>query len=179
MYPFGHLGIGVRLIPMRMRDRLPLGWLAFGCVLPDVLDKPVFYAAAKLEHWGVPERLDLLLDALHGSRLLGHSLFFLAALVIAAALTRAEWLRAIAWGVSTHLELDVVPDLVSGARLQWPSWLLWPVFGWGFPHWGHAVGGYVEVILYYAGELVGAPLIILELARRRRARPEPERPAGA
>jgi hypothetical protein len=179
MFPLGHLGIGVRLVPARVRDRLHFGWLAFGCLLPDVLDKPVFFAAAKLARRGVPERFDVLLDALHGSRLFGHSVFFFAALAVAAALTRAEWLRAVAWGVATHLVLDLVPDLLSGARLQWPSWLLWPVFGWGFPRWGQVSGAHLEAILYYAGELVGAPLIVLELTRRRRARLEPESPSDA
>ena len=38
MYILGHVGIGVHLIPERLRK--PVRWLALGCVLPDLLDKP-------------------------------------------------------------------------------------------------------------------------------------------
>src|SRR6266436_5650275 len=94
MFPLGHLGIGTRLIPVRIRDRLPWGWLAFGCVLPDVLDKPVFLAARIARHASL-----LHLDALRGSRLLGHSLFFFVLLVAAAAVfPRADRVRAVACG---------------------------------------------------------------------------------
>ena len=177
MYPLGHVGIGMRIVPARARAGLSAGWLAFGCLLPDLIDKPVF-VAARVARRTLPDSFDVWLEALHGSRLLGHSLFFFAAVVVAAVFTRAGWLRAVAWGVSTHLVLDILPDLVSGARLQAPTWLLWPVFGWGFPfdttsaHRSH--GGYsIEALIYYLGEFVGAALIIVEVARRSRARAQP------
>jgi len=168
VFPLGHLGIGTRLLPARLRDRLPWIWFAFGCLLPDLLDKPVFVAARVARHLAPID-----LAVLHGSRLLGHSLFFFGVIVLAAAaFPRSQRARAVAWGVATHLLLDVVPDLLSGSRLQWPTWLLWPIFGWGFPYDTRrtVVAGFdFESLLYFAGEAVGAALLGLEYARRRRA----------
>jgi len=169
MFPLGHVGIGTRMIPARIRDGLRWPWLAFGCLLPDVLDKPVFLAANLARRAGLVP-----LDALRGSRLLGHSLLFLAVLLaVAAAFPRAQRLRAVTWGVATHLLLDLIPDLMSGSRLQWPTWLFWPFFGWGFPFDApRAVvqGLDFEGVVYRVGELVGASLLALEYARHRRAR---------
>lgn len=168
MFPLGHLGIGTRLVPARLRDRLPWVWFAFGCLLSDLLDKPVFLAARLLRR-AAP--IDL--SALHGSRLFGHSLFFLGMLVlVAAAFPRSERARAMAWGVATHLLLDLIPDLASGSRLQWPTWLLWPIFGWGFPYDTRrtvVAGLDFEGLVYLAGEVVGVALLAVEYARRRRA----------
>jgi len=177
VFPLGHVGIGPLIVPRRVRATLSWGWLAFGCLLPDLLDKPVF-VAARIARRQLPDQFDVLLDALHGSRLFGHSLFFFALLIAATRLTRSAVLRAVTWGVATHLVLDIVPDLFSGARVQAPAWLLWPVFGWGFPFDATAAspvyGGYsLEGLIYRFGELVGAALIIVEVARRGRVREQP------
>src|SRR5207245_11351954 len=120
-----------------------------------------------------PDGFDVWPDGPRGSRLFGHSVFFFAAVIIAATLTRAGWLRAVAWGVATHLVLDLVPDLLTGARFEWPTWLLWPVFGLKFPSSDPAQGA-TEAFVYRFGELVGAALIIVEVARHGRARAQPE-----
>jgi len=172
MYPLGHVGIGMRIVPARVRTVLSAGWLAFGCLLPDLLDKPVF-VGARVARRALPDSFDVWLDVLRGSRLFGHSLFFFAAVIVAARLTRAGWLRAVAWGVSTHLVLDLIPDLLSGTRLEWPTWLLWPVFGLQFPTITTAAPGLSEGFVYHVGELVGAALIIVEVARHGRARTQP------
>jgi hypothetical protein len=173
MFPLGHIGIGTWMLPARTRERLSWAWFIVGCVLPDLIDKPVFLAA-RIASRHAPEEFELLLDALRGSRLLGHSVFFLAILVATALAARSAPLLALAWGVGTHLVLDVAPDLISGSRVLWPSWLLWPVFGWGFPRFTSAS---FERTLYRAGEFVGAALVLLEVARRRRSDPRRPRPA--
>src|SRR5205807_5233154 len=73
MYPLGHVGIGMRIVPARARAGVSAGWLAFGCLLPDLIDKPVF-VAARVARRPLPDSFDVWLAALHGSRLLGHSL---------------------------------------------------------------------------------------------------------
>jgi membrane-bound metal-dependent hydrolase YbcI (DUF457 family) len=171
VFPLGHIGIGTLIVPARIHARFSWAWFAFGCVLPDVIDKPVFLAA-KVAARTAPETLDVLLDALSGSRLFGHSLLFFSLLVASTAIARPTWLQAIVWGVATHLLLDLGADLVSGSRLQWPTWLLWPFFGWGFPADASRIavkGINFERTLYRAGEVVGATLIVLEFVRRRRA----------
>lgn len=147
--------------------------------MPDLLDKPVFVAAG-IARRQLPDRFDVLLDALHGSRLFGHSLFFFALLIGLTAATRSATLSAVTWGVATHLVLDIVPDMISGEHLQAPTWLLWPIFGWGWglpfsaPPVHRYYGGYsLEGLIYRVGELVGAALIIVYVARHRRARAQP------
>ena len=168
MYPLGHLGIGTRILPARIRQALSWPWFAFGCLLPDLIDKPIFLAARLARHAG-----PINLAVLHNSRLFGHSLFLLGLLVLgAAAFPRAGWARAVAWGVATHLVLDLVPDLISGSRIAWPTWLVWPIFRWGLPFDSQRIevaGLDFEGLLYFAGEAVGAALLGLEYARRRRA----------
>ena len=46
MYPFGHIGIGIHLLPRSLRVRLPWRWMVFGCLLPDTT---LLDAAKKLE----------------------------------------------------------------------------------------------------------------------------------
>ena len=90
MFPLGHVGIGTHVLPPRIREQLRWRWLVVGCLLPDVIDKPLFIAARLLHRPGA-DRLYLL----HGSRLFGHTLFFLAALFVAGAALHSEQLRAI------------------------------------------------------------------------------------
>jgi membrane-bound metal-dependent hydrolase YbcI (DUF457 family) len=170
MYPLGHVGIGTRIIPARIRELLRWRWLAFGCLLPDVIDKPIYVTAILLRRAGAEH---LHLHLLRGSRLFGHTLFFLAVLVAAAAWLRSGPLRAVSWAVATHLLLDLVPDVASGGFFEWRTWLLWPLFGWGFPpvYSGAVVGGVnLESATYVVGDLLGASLLVWQYARSRRAR---------
>src|SRR5439155_565130 len=45
LFPLGHVGIGTHLVPHAVRKRLPWRWLALGCLLPDVIDKPIWLVA--------------------------------------------------------------------------------------------------------------------------------------
>ena len=167
MFPLGHVGIGTQLVPARIREQFR--WVVLGCVLPDLLDKPLFVAARLLhrpgmDHWYL----------LRGSRLFGHTLFFLALVFFASAFLRSVPLRAVAWGVATHLLLDLVPDFAAGFFFTFRTWLFWPVFGWGFPpaYGGRLVHGIDrELATYLAGDAIGAALLVWQYVRhRRRAR---------
>ena len=157
MFPLGHVGVGTHIVPPRIREQLRWRWLVLGCLLPDVLDKPVYF-------WAMAEhRPGDHLYLLHGSRLFGHTLLFLAALFVAGAALRSERLRALGWGVATHLVLDLLPDFAAGYFFTFRHWLLWPLFGWGFPpaYGGRLVHGVDrELATYIAGELIGAVLLI-------------------
>ncbi len=162
MFPLGHIGIGTQMIPRRIRERLPWRWLAVGCLLPDLLDKPL-YLTARLARRVNPGYLEMFA----GSRLIGHTLVFVVALVAAASFVRSGRLRAMAWGVSTHLLLDLALDIAYGSHAHWRAWLLWPLFGRGFPP---TLSMYPEGAAYIVGEVVGASLLAWDYARRRRAR---------
>src|SRR5216683_3336115 len=107
MFPLGHVGIGLRLIPARLRSRMRWGWLALGCVLPDLIDKPLWLAARGIA--GDPLQLGLA----SGTRLFGHTLLLVAALAIAGRSLRSVTLQALSLGALTHLLLDLAGDLVG------------------------------------------------------------------
>lgn len=167
MFLLGHVGIGTHMIPPRIRARLPWRWLVVGCLVPDLLDKPLFLGARLLR------RLDPgYLELIGGSRLFGHTLLFSAVLIAAAAFTRSARLRAVAWAVPTHLALDLALDLATG-HAQWRNWLLWPLFGRAFPLTGGGPlvrGIDLELAGYILGDIVGASLLAWDYARWRRAR---------
>jgi hypothetical protein len=159
MYPLGHVGIGVHLIPERLRSGLRFRWLALGCVLPDLLDKPVWLAASLL-HAGPL-----------GTRLAGHTLLLCLGLLLAARLRDSRALRAVALGALTHLALDVAGELLAGMPPFWMGWLLWPAFGWRFPIESYALPApRSETAIYLAAEAVGALLLLLRWRRLRQSR---------
>lgn len=102
MFVLGHLGIGSRMLGP-LRRRLPWPWLFFGCVLPDLIDKPLFYAL--LWSRGHPDAF------ISGTRTFGHTGLFLLLLTALAALFRSRALWAVAAGVLTHLLLDGLGEL--------------------------------------------------------------------
>ena len=110
MYPLGHVGIGMRIVPARVRAVVSAGWLAFGCLLPDLIDKPVF-VGARVARRALPDSFDVWLDVLRGSRLFGHSLFFFAAVIVAARLTRAYL------GASNNGRLEAAAEYGAGGKV--------------------------------------------------------------
>jgi hypothetical protein len=158
-----------------LRKLLPAGWILFGCLLPDLIDKPLFYGF--LWTTGHPDKL------FTGTRTIGHTGLFLLALLGLAAVTRSRAVWAVAAGVATHLLLDMGGELITGADSESSIWLaiFYPRFGHRFPvaHFGSlyehlrvsAQSAYV-----IAGELLGSAILLRAWILRRRARPR-NRPA--
>lgn len=162
------MGIGTHLIPRALRARLPWRWLALGCLLPDVLDKPVWMAAQWL---GAESRL------FDSARMLGHTAFVAAAVAIIARFKRTPQWSALAYGIPTHLVLDVLTDYgMGGGWGVWKSWLVWP---FEIPRIGILMVGSplsefsveLQSGVYIAGELIGAALLLWDFARFRSKRP--------
>ncbi len=161
MFVLGHLGIGSRLL-FKLRRKLPPKWLYLGCLLPDLIDKPLYYGLHGV--WPL----------ITGTRSFGHAGLFLLTLLLAAAIARRPWAWAIAAGVATHFALDIAGELVTGAEPDSSIWLavFFPALGVRFPvahftslleHLGVSVqSGYVV-----AGEILGG--LILLRARRQRS----------
>jgi hypothetical protein len=144
-----------------LRRHLPLFPLLFGCLLPDLLDKPLYYL--------VPRG-----GLITGSRTFGHTALFLLAWMVLAVVTRAPAIKAIAAGVLTHLLLDIGGELFTGSTPDQSIWLaiFWPGFGGRFPvaHFKTALEHLrltLESAYVLAGELVGAALLVLQWRRRR------------
>lgn len=121
MFALGHLGLGKKLAARPYRRFAPADKRAFflGALLPDLIDKPLFY----LPFWITGRRSGLL----SGTHLFGHTGLFLVALAVTALVTRSRAARALAIGVTTHLILDF-----AGLSMDVRT-LLWPAFGWHFP----------------------------------------------
>ncbi|HXT95831.1 MAG TPA: zinc dependent phospholipase C family protein [Polyangia bacterium] len=163
MFALGHLGLGKRIAARPYRRFSPGARRAFflGALLPDLVDKPLFY----FPFWLTGRRGQLL----SGTHLFAHTGLFLLLLIVAARLTRAPRVRAVAIGVATHFVLDLV-GLSMGLRM-----LLWPLFGWHFPAYPFSgLGQHLSTILSpitLAGELLGGAILLWDW-RRARARPQ-------
>src|SRR5207237_8158394 len=123
---------------------------SLGALLPDLVDKPLFYIPFWLTHRPG--------DLLSGTHLFAHTALFLLVLVIAARLTRSPPVRALAIGVATHLVLDCVGLSMDRGTL------LWPLFGWHFPtfpfrNFGHHLSMILSPITL-AGEVLGAAILL-------------------
>src|SRR5439155_20850242 len=109
-----------------LRSRLPAGWLYLVCLLPDLIDKPLFY---------VPVLLHRQLPLISGTRTFGHTGLFLVAWLLLAIALRRLWTWALFAGLVTHFALDVAGELVTGADPESSIWLaiFFPAFGRRFP----------------------------------------------
>ena len=162
MFALGHLGIGKKIAtwPYRSFSRVEKYAFFLGALLPDLIDKPLFYIPFWLT--GRPAGI------LTGTHLFAHTAVFLLVLAAAAWLTRSRPVRAVAIGVATHLFLDCVGLSMDRGTL------LWPLFGWRFPHYPFRnLGHHLSMILSpvtLAGELLGAAILLWDWWRMRRRR---------
>jgi hypothetical protein len=151
VFALGHLGLGKKLAawPYRRFSTAERRAFFLGTLLPDLIDKPLFY----IPFW-VTGRRGEAAGILSGTHLFAHTGLFLLVLAVTARLTRSLPARAVAIGVATHFVLDCV-GLSMGLGT-----LLWPLFGWRFPTYPFTnVGQHLSTILNpvtLAGELLGA-----------------------
>ena len=144
MFVLGHVGIG-RALVHRWRDRLPLVPLSLGTLLPDLIDKPLYYSR--------------LWPYITATRTFGHTGLLLLALAGAGVLFESRVLKALATGAATHLLLDFAGDLPGG--LEQSSTLiaaLWPLSG------GRFSTSYMPSMTAHAWLLLSWPTLASELA---------------
>ena len=163
MFALGHLGIGKAIAtrPYRRFSAPEKRAFFLGALLPDLIDKPLFYVPFWLRHGRG--------EILSGTHLFAHTALFLLVLVVAARLTRSLVVRALAIGVATHFVLDLV-GLSMGLGT-----LLWPLYGWRFPAYTFSnLGQHLFTIfrpVTLAGEVLGAAILLWGWWKARR---EPE-----
>jgi hypothetical protein len=155
MFPLAHLGIGsaiTRLCPAK----LPFRWVLVGTVLPDLIDKPIFFLASH----SFPEA-----GWEAGKRGFAHTLVFLLLLVAISRARKSPTLWAISAGTATHLVLDVISKSTAGRSTALGSLqvLFWPFAGWSFPTLSHGMHG-IEIWIF---EAIGLGLLVLQCSMRR------------
>ena len=155
MFPLAHLGIGsalTRLSPVK----LPFRWVLLGTMLPDLIDKPIFFV---LSRWFPEAGWEA------GKRGLAHTLVFLMLLAALSRSRKSVALWALTAGTATHLALDVISKSTEGRATarQCLQVLLWPLEGWSFPTLSHGMHGF-EIWMF---EALGLALLIIQFALRR------------
>jgi hypothetical protein len=187
LFVLGHLGIGSFLAARRVRAE-QLAWLLFGTLLPDLIDKPLYYFFLLLTG-----RRGAEVGLISGTRTFGHTALLLALLwlVLPRRIGTPLFL-----GMATHLFLDELGDVVGAlfpalvTRPQPPtiSALLFPLLGPHFP-----VSPFRSALEHVrslknawivAGEIVGAALLVAQwraglFANHRRRPPAQPGPSGS
>jgi hypothetical protein len=169
MFLLGHVGIGKKMAarPYRRFSRVEKRAFFVGVLLPDLIDKPLYYVAT----WLTGKR-GAAAGILSGTHLFAHTGLFLGVLVVAGLATRSRPLRALAIGVATHLALDGV-----GLTLNLKT-LLWPLLGWHFPSYPfRSLTAHLGTILRpvtFAGEALGAAFLWSDYRRARRRATDPD-----
>ncbi len=149
MLPFAHLGLGSAMA-RPIVSKLPFRWLLLGTLLPDLIDKPVFFTLALLKHaqdggW-IP-----------GKRGFAHTAVFLLLLASTSLWRKSSKWWAVTVGVATHLLLDLFSKHLSAGAF---TVLLWPFLGWDFPALAYGLHGTAALAM----ELVGFTLLLVQVA---------------
>jgi hypothetical protein len=171
MFFFGHLGIGSKMA-YPWRDKLPRAALLVGTVLPDLIDKPLYYGVA-----AVVGREAASQSLISGTRTFGHTLLLLIIILLAAYLRHSRLLAALAVGITTHHLIDIIGDelqlrldlLTPGPGPDGFHALLWPFLGWGFPTSTSTMVGHGSQIInpwVLTGEVVGLCILLWDYRRR-------------
>ena len=104
MWIFGHLGLGSKLATP-FSKRLPYLWLLLGTLVPDLIDKPLYYAL----HFMTGLSGDAL-GLISCTRTVGHTGILLGLVLLLALFKKSKVLAAIGLGMATHLMLDGMQD---------------------------------------------------------------------
>jgi hypothetical protein len=175
LFVLGHVGIGVALAAPRLPpDARTVRFLVLGTLLPDLVDKPLYYALSLLTG-----RAGADLGLISSTRSFGHTLLF--CLLLYLVLPR-RFALPLAAGMITHLFLDEMGDLFAvvwprpGPPRQGPATaaaILFPLLGPHFPVLPFSTASeHVRALIdpyTLLGEALGAVLIYLDRARLRAA----------
>ena len=113
MYIFGHLGFGATathwLVSRKLNHQstkyeastLLFGWALIGCLLPDLLDKPLYILNRTLE---------LNIPGIIGDKSIAHSILFCSLIFTYSLFRKNPLLLSISIGTFSHLCLDLFAD---------------------------------------------------------------------
>lgn len=135
MFIFGHLGIGSKLVSPWTK-RLPKRWVFLGTLLPDLIDKPLYYGLSLATGKRSAE-----LGLISGTRTVGHTGLLTLSVAFYAFARRSKAAAALSLGMASHLFLDNLSEqwMISSRGIEslgepttlWA--LLFPFLGVRFP----------------------------------------------
>ncbi len=160
MFLFGHLGIGKTLLGPISKG-LPNRYLLVGTILPDLIDKPLYYGATffSQNHGSV-------WSSISGSRTLGHTALFILILSSLTWIKKSKRIAALFLGSAIHLLLDAVSDALLGRDFSesLQTVILWPLLGTKFPDFPYSsLSEHLNIMdrpSLILEELIGASLLI-------------------
>ncbi|HUP58650.1 MAG TPA: metal-dependent hydrolase [Bdellovibrionota bacterium] len=166
MLIFGHLGVGSKLVSPWTRQ-LPLRAVLLGTLLPDLIDKPLYFGMAL-----ATGRTSSEIGLVSCSRTFGHTAIFMTLIALAALARRSKVLAAVALGVASHLFLDNLSDRFqansTGSAL---IAMLWPFLDTRFAEMPvHSLDDYAErafTPFLVGGEIAGLGILSWDLWKRR------------
>jgi hypothetical protein len=162
------MGIGLKLSDPWAR-RLRTRYVLLGTILPDLIDKPLYYGLSWLTHKNGTE-----LGIIAGTRSFGHTAISLIAMTTIATLLRIRWLAAVSVGVATHLLLDNLGDRLFLKRSFTLRALGWPFFGLKFPEYPfqgpHEHFSQIHEPYFLICEILGLLLLLWEYWKRTQVR---------
>ncbi len=166
MLILAHIGIGTKLVSPWSRG-LSRAWLIFGILLPDLLDKPLYYIPVLLGgNWGDS------FGIISGTRTFGHTGLLLLCVILWAILKKSKIFAAISLGEMTHLLLDSWVDYFNPSSPASAHFaLLFPAYGFQFPiipsqdKWRH-LASYTDPYLL-ACEGIGLAIILWDLWKKK------------
>src|SRR5947209_6204662 len=112
MFLLGHLGIGKK-VAQPFSKGLSTRIILLGTILPDLIDKPLYYSIA----WATGKQAHEL-GLISGTRTFGHTALFLLFIVLLGAAKKSRFLAALSLGITTHLLLDGLLDHFSNPALE-------------------------------------------------------------
>lgn len=114
MFILGHTGIGYK-ISKKWADRNLIGWVFLGMVLPDLIDKPLYYSLSfYLQKRGAD------LGLISGSRTFGHTGLLVLSIYLIYLISKNRKVLMLVLGLVTHLFLDQVGDYGRFSYVTWP-----------------------------------------------------------
>ena len=135
MFILAHLGIGKKIASPWSRH-LPLVPLLIGTLLPDIIDKTLFYGLRLLDHLeSLRPFAGSCLEVICGTRTFGHTAILLFVVLILSGIRKSPALAALALGMATHLLIDNLSDHLHDVATNTPHdhsaavALLWPFLG--------------------------------------------------
>jgi len=142
MFVFGHLGFG-SVLARPWRDRGGRWALLAGMLLPDVIDKPLYYAR--------------LSEFFSCTRTAGHTGLLVLAVLLAGVLTKRRAIVALSIGMLTHVILDCFMDaLLSSPDGSALRAAVWPLMG------THFARVYLPSVSVHLDRLINVPILVTE-----------------